>query len=154
MRTFVDGNGRSWTIVINVSAIKRLRGLIQVDLYGLVTDGFAGLGKLLADPVSLVDVIYCLCKDEADARDISDEDFGRAMFGDTIKSASDAFLEELTDFFPDPRVRAGLRQTIATGAKVRDHLMDQVEAELAKIDPASEARKLMGLSGDAPESSG
>jgi hypothetical protein len=33
MRTFNDNAGRTWTIAINVAAIKRVRGLLNVDLY-------------------------------------------------------------------------------------------------------------------------
>ncbi len=66
MKTFTDNAGRTWTVSINVAAIKRVRGLLDVDLYKLVDDGFQPLSKLVSDPVQLADVLYCLCKDEAD----------------------------------------------------------------------------------------
>lgn len=154
MRVFKDNAGRAWTIAIHVAAVKRVRGLLGLDLYSLVDDRFQGLGKLLADPVALVDVLYVLCKDEADRLGVADEDFGRAMAGDAIEHASTAFLEELTDFFPDPRVRAGMRKVIEAGRKVRESLMTHLETGLDRIDPDAEARRLIGSYGNSPGSSG
>jgi hypothetical protein len=151
MRVFKDNAGRSWTIAIHVAAVKRVRGLLSLDLYSLLDERFAGLAKLLADPVDFVDVLYVLCKDDADRLGITDEDFGRAMAGDSIEHARNAFLEEYADFFPDPRVRAGLRKVMAASAKVRDRMMSLMESRLDAIDPDSEAEKLIGSSGSLPE---
>ena len=153
MHTFADNAGRVWTIAINVSAIKRVRALVNVDLYKLIDDNFKGLGDLLGDIVKVVDVLYCLCKEEADAKNVSDEDFGRAMFGDALHRAIDAFLEELVDFFPDPRARSNLRKLLAEGKKVRDRMMDRAEQVLASFDADREANKLFASFGTAPESS-
>lgn len=98
MRTFQDGEGRSWTITVNVSSIKRVRSLLEVDLLTAV-DGQL-LEQLATDPVLLADVVYCLCKPEADARELSDEQFGEAMAGDAIGDATTALLEGLVEFFP------------------------------------------------------
>jgi hypothetical protein len=141
-------------VAINVAAIKRVRGLLNVDLYKLVDDGFKPLGELVSDPVRLADVLYCLCKDEADARHVSDEDFGRALYGDAITLAADAFVEELIDFFPDARTRAGMRKLSAAGKKVKARLLDHAEAVLDQLDPEAEAQKLIASFGSSPGSSG
>ena len=78
MHSFVDNSRRTWEVAINVAAVKRIRGLLGIDLYALVDDGFKSLSKLVSDPVTLADVLYCLCKDQADKQSITDEDFGRA----------------------------------------------------------------------------
>jgi hypothetical protein len=153
MRTFNDNAGRTWTIAINVAAIKRVRGLLNVDLYKLVDDGFKPLGALVGDPVMLADVLYCLCKDEADAKAISDEDFGRALAGDAITWATDAFVEELIDFFPEARARNSLRKIVAESRKVRDRLMGRAEKVLESFDADREANRLLRSFGIAPESS-
>lgn len=154
MRTFVDNAGRTWTVAINVAAIKRVRGLINVDLYKLVDDGFQALAKLVADPVQLADVLYCLCKEEADSKQISDEDFGRALAGDAITLAADAFVEELIDFFPDARARAGLRKVLDATKKVREKLLDHAETVLATLDLDREAKGLIASFGNSRGSSG
>jgi hypothetical protein len=153
MHTFTDNAGRVWTIAVNVAMIKRVQGLLKINLYKLLDDNFKGLGELLGDPIQLVDVLYCLCKEEADAKNVSDEDFGRAMFGDVIHQATDAFLEELIDFFPDPKVRASLRKIIAEGKKVRSRMLERAEQVLDSFDADREANKLLHSYGIAPESS-
>jgi hypothetical protein len=154
MHSFQDNAGRTWTVAINVAAVKRVRGLMKLDLYKLVDDGFQPLGELVADPVQLADVLYCLCKDEADAKQISDEDFGRALYGDAITLAAEAFVEELFDFFPDARARAGMRKLSAAGKKVKARLLDHAETVLDQLDPEAEARKLIASFGSSPASSG
>jgi hypothetical protein len=154
MHSFVDNSRRTWEIAINVAAVKRIRGLLGIDLYALVDDGFKSLSKLVSDPVSLADVLYCLCKDQADKQSISDEDFGRALAGDAITQAADAFVEELIDFFPDARARASLRKAIEAGKTVRDKVLSHAEKILDSIDPETEARKWISSSGTWPESSG
>ena len=61
------------------------------------------LEQLANDPVLLVDVLYAVCKSEADSKNVSDEDFGRAMAGDAIEHATAALLDEIIDFFPEAK---------------------------------------------------
>jgi hypothetical protein len=69
-----------------------------------VDDGFKPLGALDGDPAQLADVLYGLCKKEADATQISDEDFGRALGGDAIALATEAFVEEMFVFLSDAKI--------------------------------------------------
>ena len=153
MHSFVDNSQRTWEVAINVAAVKRIRGLLGIDLYSLVDDGFKSLSKLVSDPVTLADVLYCLCKDQADKQSITDEDFGRALAGDAITVAADAFVEELIDFFPDARARSSLRKAIEAGKTVRDKVLSHAEKILDSIDPETEAKKWINSSGTWPESS-
>jgi hypothetical protein len=153
MHTFRDNAGNVWSLSITVAAVKRVRGLIGVDLFALVENGFEKLGKLVSDPVDLADVLYCLLKEECDPRRMSDEDFGRGLAGDVIGLAADAFVDELIDFFPDARARANLTKLIETGRKVKDRLLARAETLIETIDPDSEASRLIGSSGNSPASS-
>jgi len=127
MKTFTDTVGRSWTVEVNVAAVKRLRTLLGVDVVNLKT--LAGtITSLIGDPVLLCNVVYVVCKPEVDRLGISDEEFGAAMGGDALENATTAFLEELAAFFPTRR-RALLQQALA--------LMDQVEAEAARLAAAT-----------------
>ncbi len=153
MRSFSDNAGRTWIVAINVATVKRVRGLLKIDIYKLVDDGFKALGALVGDPVQLADVLFCICKDEADAKQISDEDFGRALAGDAITLAADAFLEELIDFFPEAKARGSLRKIVAESKKVRNHLLSHAEAVLDQFDAEREANRLIRSFGTAPESS-
>ena len=100
MKTFTDNGGRTWTVALNVTTLKRVKSLCGVDLMDAVNDGGKLLERLASDPVLLCDVIFAICRDQAEAKSITDLDFGGAMAGDPIEAATTALLEELVDFFP------------------------------------------------------
>lgn len=154
MKTFKDNENRTWTIAIHVTAVKKCRALVGVDLLGLLAEGFAGLNALLGDTVLLVDALYVLCQAEADARGVKDEDFGRALWGDPLGHATDAFIEELIDFFPDAAKRAALRAVFEKGRRVTERVIEMATAKVNRIDVDSEVKALMKSSGASPESSG
>jgi hypothetical protein len=153
MGMFKDSEGRPWAVAINTTVIKRVRLMAGVDINGLLDDKFEKLNALHRDVVLFVDVLYAVCKDEADRRSLTDEDFGRAMFGDALHHADVAFCEALADFFSDPRMRGALRRVIAAGAEVRDRLLERLDRETATIDVDSAVRRLIGSPGDSPASS-
>jgi hypothetical protein len=153
MHTFADNVGRTWYVAVNVTTIRRVRAALDVDLYQLVDEGMQALGRLVADPVRLADVLYVLCKDDADAKNISDEDFGRALAGDAITSAAEALVEELVDFFPDERSRAALRRVIAAGREVRTKLLTHAETMLDALNPDECASSLISSWMNSPASS-
>jgi hypothetical protein len=128
VRTFQDRAGRTWSLSVNVDAVKRVRSLLSVDLLEL------GEGKLLekiaADDVMLVDIIYVLVKPEADAQKVTDVDFGRAMAGDAIDAAWKAFLEELSDFFRSPAKRRVLRKALVKLEALEEKVMAAAEKRL------------------------
>lgn len=152
MHKFVDNAGRAWTITINVAAIKRVRALVDVDLVRLFDDGAKPLGELLADPVQLANVLYCLCKDEADRLNVTDMDFGAALAGDCLAMAADAFIDELIDFFPHARGRDNLRKLVQASRNLTDKLLERAEAELSNMDIEREANRLIDSFGNWPAS--
>ena len=161
MRTFQDNAGRSWTVTLNVWTVKKVRDLLQVDLLDLGGDeakpGNGLLYRLIADPVLLVDVLYVVCREQAEGANVTDEQFGRAMAGDAIDGATKAFLEELADFTPSPRDRARARKVIEATWKLIDRAQDVLDAKAdGEIERAAEAAlsALGSSSGNSPASSG
>ena len=127
MKTFVDNAGRTWTVSINVDTVKRVRDLAKVNLLEIIEGKL--LNELIGDPVLLCDVIYAVCKPEADTKAISDVDFGRAMAGDAIDGATTALLEDLVDFFPQGRRRV-LSKALAKLRKFETAALQTVETRL------------------------
>lgn len=153
MRTFTDARGRSWDLEITVATLKRIRAVAGVDL--LEVAGGTLFDKLVADPVLLGDVLYAVVKPQADAQQVSDEDFGRALAGDVIDSATTALLAEIVAFFPSPRRRV-LEQAMTTLAAWRAQALAAAERRLT--DPGlwatvEQAIAAGGSSGSAPASS-
>lgn len=126
MRTFQDSAGRTWTVAVTVDAVKRVRDLLKEDLLDIEHI----LPRLLLDPILLCDVVYCVCKPQADAEKISDVDFARAMAGGTIAQAKAALLEELVDFFPEPSQRETLRLAIGKYNQLSQRVKELVTARM------------------------
>lgn len=163
MKSFVDNAGRTWIVNINVGTIKRVRALCDIDLANIITmeAGKAPkvdlLERLASDPVLLVDVLYAACKDEADCKGISDEDFGRGMAGDCLEQAITALLDEVIDFFPAAK-RQVLQRVLA--ASRRFETKTKLALETVLNDPEldrridAELERLTNLSSNSPESAG
>ena len=117
MKTFTDISGRIWTITVTVDTIKRVRSLTDTNLLDL-TNGKL-MQELADDTCKLVDVLFAVCKPEADSKNITDEDFGRSLAGDATDNAQTALFEELVDFFPS-RKRHILRDMLAKVKLVED----------------------------------
>ena len=152
MRSFRDNAGRQWSVEINVAALKRVRGLTGTDLMQVIEGTL--IEKLIRDPVLLCDVVYALCKPEADTRSVSDEDFGKAMAGDAIEAATTAVLEELVGFCPSPRDRANLGRVLQATNRVLDKARDLTEKRIETLTSEGELDKLVNRMVPEPLTSG
>jgi len=159
MAEFIDNAERKWSIQVNISAVKRVKALLGVDLLELA--GGDLLQRLVQDPVLLADVIYALIKPQADADGVTDEDFGAALAGDAIAEATTAMLEALADFFPSPKsglirktiekIRGAEAKAMAAGEK----MIDDPATDRAIDEAIAAAVRTPGdASGDSPGSSG
>lgn len=153
MRTFQDSAGRTWTVAVNVDAVKRVRDLLKEDLLDL--EGV--FPRLLIDPILLCDVIFCVCKPQADAQGVSDFDFARAMAGDVIAHAKAAMVEELVDFFPEPSQREMIRLALEKYGELTKRMVTLMKAKLERTDLPQEIEAALstaiGSFGSSPESS-
>jgi hypothetical protein len=135
MKSFTDNKGRIWTIEVTVATVKRVRALCKVDLNSIVEldknnkPSAELLERLSSDPVLLVDVLYAVCKPQADKLGVSDEDFGEAMAGDAIEHATTALLEEVINFFPESK-RMVMQRILSASRKFSEAARKKLEAEL------------------------
>jgi len=153
MKAFTDTAGRTWTVCVNVDAIKRVRTLLEVNLLEVLDDGCKLLARLHDDPVLLVDVLYALCQPQAEAQNITDVQFGQAMSGDALLHANRALLEGLSDFFPSARQRAAMKNLLQKTERVVDRLLDHAQTTIAGIDPDSLAQSAIASFGNSREPS-
>ena len=144
MKTFTDNAGRDWVIEINVASLKRVKGLTGTDLVALAVSMDTSVAERLAsDPILLCDVLYAVCKPQADKRGISDEEFGRAMAGDAIESATVALLEDIVGFCPSPRDRAALGRVLTAMRDARDKARDLVDKNLDRMIEGGEIDRIV-----------
>ncbi len=122
LTSFTDANGTLWSVAISIAAVKRVRELTEVDL-----GKFFGRGpeaertrEQLSDLVTVANVLFAIVKPQADAKGITDEQFGEALVGDVIGQASEALIEGLLSFQPSREGRAALRQLLAAQKRVAE----------------------------------
>ena len=146
MKAFKDNASRTWEVEVTTAAVKRVRGLIDVDLVAGTLSGDL-LDRLADDPVLLCDLIYALCRPQADREGVSDEDFGRAMAGDAIEQATAALLEELVGFFPSPKRRI-LRKALDKMETLQGVALAWADEKLDGTEMEDELRRRLANAGE------
>ena len=150
MANFKDNSGREWDVAINVATVKRVKDLLGVNLFALLSDRLKGLGELLADPVRFVDVLYVIVKPQADAAGVTDEQFGGSLGGDTLQAAAEAFLEALGAFMPTVAGREALRAVLEKGRQALDLLGARTTAAVAALDAEALVKEMLEKRAAAP----
>jgi len=118
---FEDSKGRKWDATVDAPTVKAIRNHLKIDLMDLLDGKTDSLRQLIEDPITLVDALWLVCQEQCRDRNISDEEFGRGLYGDGIDNAVDAFLVGLAYFFPKGRraiVLAAIRKTNESLARV------------------------------------
>lgn len=154
MPSFRDNQDRTWQVEVNCSTVKRVRSLLNVDLLEVVG---GDLLQKLQDPILLCDVLFVLCKPEAELLGIDSEAFGRGLCGDSIANASRALLEAISDFSPSRKDRQNLKAVLTAMEELKDRISElvarRIESGVLKKQAEALALDAMRSSGSAPESS-
>jgi isopropylmalate/homocitrate/citramalate synthase len=148
MRSFKDTNGVEWKIAVNVLTIKRVHADTGVRL-DEIFDGKESVQEFLSDQVAFADVMASLLRPQIVERKMIADDLLVAMDDSTIEAASDALIEEVADFFREPR-RTMLRELLAkmrqAAAKMREDAVAVARQKLAEIDLEQITSELTRLS--------
>lgn len=99
MGKFTDLRGRVWEPEVNVITIGRVRDALGINLLELLLPD-STLAERFNDPCLLADVLYLLCKDQADKEKVSDVEFGRALTADNLEDGWTVALEGIVSFSP------------------------------------------------------
>ncbi len=154
MKTFKDNEGRTWTVKVNIATVKRVKSLLGINIFDAIEKDL--IARLVSDTILLVDVLYVICKPEAEQKNISDEQFGEGLAGDVITAATTALLEELVDFFPEAK-RQVLQKAVGKYRKVEglaiEMAMKYLDSHETEKKIEAELRNISASSGNLPESS-
>lgn len=124
MKVFKDAAERQWNIEVDYAAIRRVRDVFGVNLLDAVNK------PVLADPITLIDVLFAICKPQIDKHGLSDDQFLSSLRGDVLDAAAVALIEEVVDFFPNPTRRAALHRVHRTAQTVINARMERADATL------------------------
>jgi hypothetical protein len=157
MKEFRDDQGRPWMVAITVAAAERVRGLVTVDVTEDVEQSDGSVSRQTRKaPLDIIDtssiantlqilrsqygtvgeVLYAICRKQADEKKISREDFLDGLRGDAIEAGVKAIEEELVDFFP-PRLRKMVGLLATKMDQVAAEMLGQAEARMEAATVAS-----------------
>lgn len=127
-----------------------LMKLIEIKPGAKISGGL--LDEFADDTLLLLEVIFVLLRDQFEKAGISEEDFYAKLTADEIVPISDAFLEELIDFFPtaESRVLRMLYEKITQIRREGEKMLS--EALDSKETTKNIEQKIRGiLHGEQPE---
>jgi len=90
-----DAKGNVWELTLDFVSCRRVRDLVHVNLLSMNT---AVVFATLSDPIAVAEIVYAICKPQADARRISEPEFLRLMEIEP-NSIADVLVRKLSDFF-------------------------------------------------------
>ncbi len=143
MHVFKDCLDRRWEVTINVAALKRVRGLTGTNLADCIDKAHEALPALMGDMIAFVDVLFALCKGQADEQGITDESFAEGLANDAFDAARDAFMDELVFFCPNAKARVALKNLLSKSKEVSLAALAQATAKLDSLDVQTEASALL-----------
>lgn len=140
MKTFSDRHGREWDLTLDYSTVRRVKRLCDVDLLDAL-DGKL-IPQLATEIPLLVDCVFAICKPQADAREIDDENFGAGLDGTTLEAATHALMEAIADFSVRPDQRQVIRDLVAKIDQTMSVAEKQALARVAEVDAAELVKKI------------
>ena len=129
MAKFKDAEKRSWSLKVTVGSLKKVKEDTDIDLGFIVSGKLQKLQDILEDPFSLAAVLYSLCEDQAEEREISPDDFAGMLFGETFEKAVEALIDSIVDFYPRQKSQV-LRDALAKERAKQEQDMEKALEEL------------------------
>ena len=141
MAKFKDSDDREWTLFIDIPAVKELRKH-DLDVLGMFDGGFEVFEKLVGDPVRLVDTLWVLCTEQVSNRGMDETAFAKALYGDALLRATNALIEAVCDFFPDPKRRATIMMVFRKIQEAEGILLDNAQTQVEGLNVSEIAKEM------------
>jgi hypothetical protein len=129
--SFIGKDERSWDISIDALKIETIREDAGGDKEFLLGEQGAieSMRRLDRDPVLLCRVLYLLCQEQADKREVTLAQFYDGLQGEFIERAGNALVEAIKSFTP-PRQREMLELAEAKTGRIQELIREQQMAVL------------------------
>lgn len=127
---FKDAKGVEWSVDVTIGSAQRVKSLLGFDLLRMNDGDPPLLATLSTDLLKLANVIYAICKPQADSRSVSDEEFGARLDGDVMARAAEAFWEGMVRFFE----AVGQKSEAAKIRKMKEAIATAVRMVTEKVE--------------------
>jgi hypothetical protein len=135
MATFKTLDGKQWLVEMNYLTVKRVRDLCGVNVLDICNLDKETLSGWVADDLKVLEVICAIVRPQLAALDMADEEFFAACDGGVLKEAVERLVDQVSDFFQEPR-RGLVKKVIA---KLRETERKMEMAAERAIDTALES---------------
>lgn len=135
--TFKDTANREWSLSIDVFLLEQVENRTGVKIGQLLNNNAAALIDLLNEPVKFVRVLWVLVEEQAEKAGVKPEQFGRALAGEALGEAANAFMEALAFFSPRRQQREMIQALTAKGNELAEAVASRVMEEIRTIDVKS-----------------
>jgi hypothetical protein len=140
MQTFQDMKGRDWNIVLSLYLANRIKSKCKVDL--TTTNDKPDLFKLETDAIAFGEVLWQIVESQAQAANVSQDDFLAAMGGSELGSAWDAFREAYIAFQPS-YMRENVRRALDKQEHAITSGMTMLAEQIDGMDIVGDVRKAL-----------
>lgn len=152
MKTFIDTQGRSWSIAINFNSLRRVKELTNVDLTKLVDVRNETFTNVVEDVYLLFDILCAVVKPQLQQAGVSIEEFGEALDENALELAVKSLIEAVIDFFRDEKrliLHKAFNKVMNAAEQRQTSAMDRARMEIdsPQFDQAIE-NALQSTSGD------
>lgn len=135
MRAFTDTTGRKWELTINVGQVRAVRDRASFDLSAAITDKFVSLANLVNDQCKFCEVLFTLCREQAEKLGVNNKQFEDAQDADSLNEAADAFLHEFAEKMVPKTNRQNFLKYLAKAKEVGEMLSADASKAIETIDP-------------------
>lgn len=136
MSSFKTTDGRTFYVPVNYLTVKRVRDLCGVNVLDILGPG-EKLSSFLTDDVKLLEVVCAVVRPQLADIDWSDDKFFSVVDGEVIRAATEALIDEVANFFPEPRkglVKKVIARVRSAAAEMQRRQVAAAEAALSQAD--------------------
>jgi hypothetical protein len=123
-----------WDLSLNVGLIEDIKEKSGVDLDLLIQKPEEFSQLLMVQPKKLVELLWCICEEQAKKHEIDPRTFGRMFNREVLDSAGNALIESILDFYPRSSAGRAIRNNLPRILKqMDDEIETKVNRELNKV---------------------
>ena len=145
MATFTDKQGEQWQIDLNFGTVRNLKKITNIDLVEDKVGDKSASVLLVGDPYTQADLLWGLCKSQAEENGITEEQFYQRL---PYQEAEAAFWKEWENFFQSLG-RTERAEALAAIRKAQAKAVEMVTEKVRAVDVETVVSgKLSGVSLD------
>lgn len=154
MASFEDGSGRTWVMTITGAEMIQMKRELGVNICkDMTSTDDDSIAAVLCDPERLIGCMWICLESQLDELNIDEMGFARLLQGDVLNSAAKAFIEAVSDFFPNPQQRRAVKALLGKGMEMGPALQEAIADKFEGMNVAEMVTDIFGSSLSGVESS-